>query len=214
MSESKKNPIAFLENMQTSFQKMKFVTVASVVMAVIVSLGSLIAAFSFVTKTGSQVFVLDDGVISTAFRAEGDVQRELESRDQLETFHKLFFNLAPNRETININNAKMLQMADNSAARYLNTLEETQFYRNLIQNGCTQEVIVDSIKLNMTTRPYRAHTYLTRYYNRSSNITKYHMETTCTLSEVQRTMENPHGLFVGNFAVVANSEIETRVIGR
>lgn len=203
--------IKYLNNIKMSFNKMKTVTVAAVVACVVISLGSVAFAYRFATGQREQIYVLDDGSVLQAMRSNNMAQRDEECKEHVTRFHELFFNVSPNTETVNKNAAAALALADKSAYNYFNDLKEKQFYMRLIQNNATQQVIVDSINVNIGVKPYKAVTYLTRYYNRPSGITKYRMVTTCDLAESQRGPTNPHGLIIQRFTVVEDTELETRV---
>lgn len=202
--------IRYLNNIKTSFQKMKAVTVAAVVACVAVCLGSLFMAYRYAEKSKDNIYVLDDGSVLRAIKRNNLAQRDLEAKDHLTRFHELFFNVAPNTETINKNTAKALALADRSAYDYFNDLKEKQFYMRLIQNNASQQVTVDSVKVDMRSVPYRAAVYLTRYYVRQTSVTKYQMTTTCNLAEAPRSETNPHGLTIERFMVASDVEVGTR----
>lgn len=204
------NAIVFLNDIQASFKKMKVITIAACVACAAVAVGSVAVALSFSEAQRDQVYVLDDGSVLMAQRTENMAQRDLEAVAHLTRFHELFYNVAPNTETIKSNIDAAIAMGDESVYKNYNNLKERQFFSTLIQINAIQQVVVDSVKVDMNSKPYRATTYLTRYYVRPSNVTKYSMITTCTLSEVPRSRTNPHGLFIGNFVLRTNDEIETR----
>lgn len=203
--------IRFTGDIQSSFRKMRTVTLAAVAAAALAIVGTVGLSLRFASEnTGDRVYVLDEGSVLAAFRADNGAQRDLEAKNHLTRFHELFFNATPNTETINRNISSALALSDESPYRYFNDLKEQQFYSRLVKNNATQQVYVDSVKVDMGVYPYAARTYLSRYYIRQSNITKYAMETTCVLGEVPRSESNPHGLQIQRFAVLSDREIETR----
>lgn len=210
--EDKNDSIKYLDNIRTSFSRMKTVTVTVAVCCAVVSLGSVFMSYRFAEAQKEQpIYVLDNGSVLQALRSNNMAQRDEECKEHLTRFHELFFNVSPNTETTNKNTAAALALADKSAYDYFSDLKEKQFYMRLVQNNASQQIIVDSIRLNMDSKPYRAAVFLSRYYNRPSGITKYRMVTTCDLAESQRSSTNPHGLTIQRFAVTEDVELETRM---
>ena len=71
------NLIKYFDNIETSFRKMKVITVTSVIACVTVCICSFAIAGWTIIETGNQVFVIDKGSAVMAQRTEEDANRDL-----------------------------------------------------------------------------------------------------------------------------------------
>ena len=204
------NLIKYFDNIETSFRKMKVITITSVIACATVCICSFAIAGWTIIETGNQVFVIDKGSAVMAQRTEEDANRDLEATDHVTRFHELMFNLSPNAESIKRNTDKALVMSDKSAYDYWSDLSERGFYQRLVSANVSQEIVIDSVKLDMNTYPYEARTYGRLFMLRESNITAYQLETTCRLVDVERSPGNPHGMMIEKFRVTRNENLGTR----
>ena len=204
------NLIKYFNNIETSFRKMKFVTVLSICAAALIAVGSVAAAGWFMEKSGQTIFVVDKGSAVMATRDSQDSYRELEAKDHVTRFHELMFNLSPSAESIQRNLDKALVMSDKSAYEYWMDLSERGFYQRLVSANISQEFVADSIKVDMLSYPHTVNTYGKLYMLRESNITAYQFESSCRLVDVERSQTNPHGLMIERFVVTRNDNLGTR----
>ena len=204
------NVIKYFSNIETGFRKMKFVTLASICASVTVALASVAVAISYVGKANDQVFVVENGAAMVASAAPSGAQKDLEVQDHLTRFHELMFNLSPSSESIKRNIDRALIMSDRSAYDYWRDLSERGFYQRLVSANISQQIVVDSVKVNIGSYPYDAVTYGRLFLIRESNITAYQFESTCRLVDVERSQSNPHGLMIEKFIVRRNENIGTK----
>lgn len=184
----------------------KIVIIASVA----ICLGSAYFAYSFVEKQRDQIYVLDQGAVLSAFRSDNGVQKDLEIMNHLYRFHEIFFNTPPNMELIEKNTTQAMELSDRSVLDYYRDLREKQFYTRLISTNSTMQIVVDSVKTNITSYPYPAKTFATIYILRESTITRYRFVSECQITESVRTSKNPHGLLIEKYLVSDFTEEETR----
>ena len=204
------NLIKYFNNIETSFKKMKFVTVLSICAAALIAVGSVAAAGWYMEKSGQTIFVVDKGSAVMATRDSEDSYRELEAKDHVTRFHELMFNLSPSAESIQRNLDRALVMSDKSAYEYWMDLSERGFYQRLISANISQEFVADSIRVDMLSYPHTVNTYGKVYMLRESNITAYQFESSCRLVDVERSQTNPHGLMIERFVVTRNDNLGTR----
>ena len=204
------NLIKYFNNIETSFRKMKFVTVLAVCSAAIVAVGSVVTSGWFIRQSEDTIYVVDKGSAVMAKRNSEDSQRELEAKDHVLRFHELMFNLSPSAESIKRNLDRALIMSDRSAYDYWMDLSEKGFYQRLVSANVSQEFVADSIKVDMLSYPHSVVTYGKLYMLRESNITAYQFESTCRLVDVERSQSNPHGLMIERFRVRRNDNLGTR----
>ena len=203
--------IKYFETVETSFRKMKFITVASIVSGIVIALGSVFIAGRMTLSGSDNIYVIDRGSAVMAARSGEDAYRDLETRDHIERFHELMFNLSPNAESIRRNLDRALTMSDRSAYEYWSDLSERGFYSRMVSANISQEIVIDSVRVDMSSYPYQARTYAKIYMLRESNITAYDFESSCRLVDVQRSRSNPHGLMIEKFRVIRNENIGTRM---
>ena len=204
------NLTKYFNNLDTSFRKMKFVTVLALAAATIIAVGSTAVSGWFMEKVNGTIYVVDKGSAVMASRSSEDSHRELEAMDHVSRFHELMFNLSPSAESIQRNLDRALVMSDKSAYDYWMDLSERGFYQRIVSANISQEFVADSIKVDMLSYPHEVRTYGKLYLLRESNITAYQFESTCRLVDVERSQTNPHGLMIERFSVTRNDNIGTR----
>ena len=204
------NIIKYFDNIDSSFRKMKFLTIAALICAGAVCIGSVgIAAWSS-EHARQTVYVIDKGSAVMARRTPEDANRDMEAADHVTRFHELMFNLAPSSESIKRNVDRALTMSDRSAYDYWMDLSERGFYQRLVSANISQEFVTDSVNVDMLSYPHAVTTYGKLYMLRESNITAYQFESTCRLVDVERSQNNPHGLMIERFVVTRNDNLGTR----
>ena len=156
------------------------------------------------------IFVLDNGATFSASAQNESVSREDEVRHHVETFHRLMFDVAPSNEMIKRNLEAALYLADQSAFKYYNDLQETGFYSRLTSTNSFQQIDIQEVKVDMSVYPYQVMVRGEQYLTRETNITKYSFVSRCQVANSVRSKENLHGLMIERFEVIENDIIETR----
>jgi conjugative transposon TraK protein len=202
--------IKYFDTIETSFRKLKFITVASIASGVVIALGAVYISGQQMLSNNDNIYVIDRGSAVMAARSGQDAYRDLEVKDHIERFHELMFNLSPNSESIKRNLDRALVMSDKSAYDYWSDLSERGFYSRIVSANISQEIVIDSVKVDMSSYPYQAKTYAKVFMLRESNITAYDFESSCRLVDVERSPSNPHGLMIEKFRVSKNENMGTR----
>lgn len=212
--EEKRSVLSLVKASNTitsSIANLRFVAVAALVGAFLtaaVCVGYTIYSFS---ESGKKIYVLDKGQVLTASRQDVRITRGDEVEAQSERFHTLFFTGTPNREVMNRNINEALELCgDRSVYDYYNDIDESGFYRRLSQNNAIQEIIVDSVRYDIKSYPYRVVTFSTLYLTRTSVITKNLLITRMNMIDVPRNERNLNGLKIEEFEVLRNDEIDRR----
>ncbi len=198
------------KGIESSFTKLRFVTISCLVGAFLCCVGSVVYSLSVVTGMGDKIYVLDDGNAMSATRQDVSVTRADEVRAQSEKFHKLFFGIVPNSDIVSKNLQAALELADRSAYNYYNNLSERDFYKQMIGAGANQWFELDSVRTDMRRQPYLVMTYGKLWVLRESNLTKSSFVSQCNMVNVARTPQNLNGLQIERFEVIKNEVIETR----
>ena len=202
--------IKYFDTIETSFRKLKFITVASIASGVVIALGAVYISGQQMLSNNDNIYVIDRGSAVMAARSGQDAYRDLEVKEHIERFHELMFNLSPNSESIKRNLDRALVMSDKSAYDYWSDLSERGFYSRIVSANISQEIVIDSVKVDMSSYPYQAKTYAKVFMLRESNITAYDFESSCRLVDVERSPSNPHGLMIEKFRVSKNENMGTR----
>jgi len=188
----------------------KFITVVAVIAAALVAGAAMYLYTSQVAQLQNRVYVLDNGTSFSAHAQDQSITRKDEVADHVRTFHEFMFNLPPSTEMITRNLNRALEMADMSAYRYYNDLQESGFYRRLTSTNSYQQIDIQSIDIEMNTYPYAVIVRAYQYVNRESNISQFSLVTRCRVANAVRTPNNLHGLMIEDFDVIENKLIETR----
>lgn len=194
-----------------SFRKLKFVTVACLVCVFATALGAIVYTSRTLSDSQNKVYVVDRGQAFSASREGAGVNRAAEVEHMSRYFHSLFFNVSSNMDVVQSNvETALMYCADNSTAKYYGDLKEQGFYRNIQSAQAVQEIIVDSVKVNMKQYPYRVVTYSSLYITRPSVMVKSALVTQMSMIDVTRDSFNPNGLKIEDFSVPLNKEVERR----
>lgn len=205
------NVVKYFNTVEASFKRTKLMTISVVVMAVVISLGSLVYASTFVASHADNIYVLDKGSAYSATLMGAElVDRAIEAEDHVRRFHEYMFDLSPSSESIKRNIETAVEMCDQSAYNYYLDQQEHGYYTRLIQTNTSQYIVIDSVKVNMYVYPYQEKTYGRIFVMRESNITSYDFSSSGRLVDVGRSKANPHGLMLEQFAVERYNRIETR----
>ena len=202
--------IRFQKSIEASFRRTKFLTGMTILLCSLVAVVSVFASYSFAREQKAQIYVLDKGQSFLALQSDGMATKDLEIIDHVTRFHELFFNMAPNANAIIQNVNRALVLSDKSVYDYYSDLSEQGFYTRLVQANITQQMVVDSVQVDIGTYPYTARCYAHQYMIRESNITTYEFESTCQLMEISRSKDNPHGLMIEKFVVARNESLGTK----
>lgn len=215
MSDNSKQTNGIIHQMDTltrSFFVMKGITYCSVICMALCGIVGFYLYSAKVTDVYSKVYVLDNGTAFSASVQDASITKEDEVRDHVQRFHELMLNIPPNTEMIKRNLERAMDMADRSAYKYYNDLQEKGFYKRLISTNSYQQLDIkpDGIQVDLSSHPYKVVVRGTQYVVRDSNISQYSFVSTCTVSNAVRTSINLHGLMINDFVVIENNLIETR----
>ena len=214
MEENKtKNVPSLLETTTTitaSFGRLKFIAVAAVIAACLTAIACVGYTLYTIGESQKQVFVIDKGQVLTASRENASISLKDRIEFQSKTFHQLMFTVSPNREVVKNNVERALEISDKSAYNYYQDLNEKKFYQRMYQANASQDIRIDSVKIDISRHPYRVATYATLTITRESNISRSSLLTRCSMIDVDMNRKNREGLQIEDFEVLRNDIIETR----
>lgn len=112
----------------------------------IVSIGSLLTSLiivgmvlSYAHKSAmierKKIYILDGATPLTASQSDVELNLEIEAKAHIELFHQLFFTLPPDDKYMHRNIEKAMYLADESALKQYNTLNEQGFYSSILSSS-------------------------------------------------------------------------------
>ncbi len=130
----------------------------------------------------------------------------IEIHRYIENFHQYFFNLPPDNDYIKWTVGKAMYMADGTALKQKQALDENGFYSDIISSSAVCTIICDSIQFDEHTRKFSY--YGTQIIKRRTRDLKRTMLTTGYVENVPRTQNNPHGLMITNWRTLENKDLD------
>lgn len=163
-------------------------------------------AVSMVTSERQQIYVLDGDIPFLARRAELEANFLMEAKAHVNLFHHYFFTLPPDDSYIKWTVGKAMYMADGSALKQKQALDESGFYNNLVSSSSFCTIVCDSIVLDESSKRFTY--YGKQYIKRPSRLQKRSIVTSGFLENVQRSENNPHGLMISRWKTLENNDIK------
>ena len=199
-----------MTNIETSFKQIRMYVFLFAIFCCIVTVCAVIASFSFAREQREKIYVLDGGKsLMMALSQDLSQNRPAEAREHVRRFHELFFSLSPQKDAIEHNINRALQLADKSAYHYYVDFAERGYYNRLISGNINQVVHVDSVVCDFAAYPYKVRTYARQLIIRESNVTERSLVTSCSLQNTGRSDDNPNGFIIEQFTVLENKDIRS-----
>ncbi|MCM1491088.1 MAG: conjugative transposon protein TraK [Muribaculum sp.] len=162
-------------------------------------------AFAMVTSEREQIYVIDGEIPFLAERAQLETTYEIEAKAHVNLFHQYFFNLPPDNEYIEYSIEKALYLADGSALKQKQSMQEKGFFSDLVSSSAVCTVMCDSIIINHDNNEFTY--YGTQIIKRRTSQIKRSLVTSGNLRSMQRSKNNPHGLLITNWKTLENKDI-------
>lgn len=198
-----------MKNIDTAFQYVRTFTFAIVIGCLLLCGFVLYKSYQLAAITQSKVYVLANGKALEAMAADRKDNIPVEARDHVKTFHIDFFTLDPDDKVIQSNIAKALYLADGSAKRQYEDLKENGYYSNIITGNISQQIVVDSVAVNINQYPYYFKCYGTQKIIRATSISYRNLITEGYLRNVSRSDNNPHGFLIEHWNMLENKDLKT-----
>ena len=187
--------------------RLALMTVLLTIVGNVVICGFLIAyGAKLISEERKQVYVLDGSIPFLAQRTKEEANFVMEAKADIQLFHQYFFNLAPDDDYIKWTLGKALYMADGSALKQKQGMDESGFFNDVVSSSATCTIICDSIKLDEKTRKFTY--YGTQTIRRPSRTLRRTLITTGGLINAPRTENNPHGLLITNWRTLKNIDLD------
>lgn len=195
------------KNIDTAFQHIKRFSIFLILANALVMCFCVYKSYQLVEASQNRVHILYNGKVLEALASDRQSNLPVELRDHIKTFHQYFFTLSPDEKAIQAGVTKALYLADESAKKAYDNLKEQGFFSNLISANISQEIVVDSIRLDMNSYPYPFTCYATQKLVRSSSTVFRKLVTQGQVRDIKtQTDNNPHGFLIQRWETVSNTD--------
>lgn len=195
-----------LKNIETAFKHVKIFTYLLIAACMVISCFAMYKSYQAANMAARHIYILANGKALEAFAADRKDNIPVEAKDHISMFHHYFFTLDPDEKVINANISKALYLADESAKNQYNDLKEKSYYNNLISGNISQQVVIDSVRLDINQYPYYFKCYATQKLIRSTSTVNRSLITQGFLRNVTRSDNNPHGFLIQHWETIANKD--------
>lgn len=162
-----------LTNIESSFRRIRMMLAAFVCCCTLVTGYALWSSYRFAERQREKIYVLDGGKsLMLALSQDLSQNRPAEAREHVRRFHELFFGLSPQKDAIEHNINRALQLADRSAYHYYVDFAEKGYYNRLISGNINQAVRVDSVLCDFFRLPLQGPYLCPADDIRQSNVTE------------------------------------------
>lgn len=198
------------KNIDTTFRHIRLFTALVVVGSITLCCFTVWKSYRMVSDIQGKIYILANGKALEAYAEERKDNVPVEARDHIKTFHRFFFTLSPDEQSIREYVGKALYLADASAKKEYDNLTEKGFYTGVISGNISQEISVDSIKVNTAVYPYFFRCHATQHITRTTSTVLRSLITEGFLRNVPRSDNNPHGFLIEKWVTVENKDIKVQ----
>jgi conjugative transposon TraK protein len=195
------------KNIDTAFGHIRTFTLMVVISACVFCCFTIYKSLKSIEAAQSRVYILESGKILEAYASPRSENIAVEARDHIASFHRLFFTLDPDDKAIQSSLAKALYLADGSAKKQYDDLRESGYYTGIISGNISQQLLIDSIKVQTGTYPYTFQCVAVQRIIRPTSIVSRRLITQGALRTVSRSDNNPHGFLIEKWITLENKDI-------
>jgi len=195
------------QNLDTSLKTMRIVLVAVVVCSSLFCTFIFLKSMTLVEESREKVYLLSQGDALELVRSRnGNDNIKAEIKSHIEMFHQFFYNLDPDPVDIKTRIGKALYLIDESGLQIDSKRKEKLYYHQLVDGSISTRVYIDSIvPIQDKNGKYTCKVYAWQKFIRSSRVTNKRIDSECTIRNVARTDNNPHGFLIEKYRLINNS---------
>lgn len=198
-----------LRNIDTAFQHVRLFTLVIIAGCIFAICFTVYKSFELIRTSQDRIYILSNGKALEAWSAERKDNIPVEARDHVRMFHYHFFTLDPDDKVIQANINRALYLADASAKRQYDNLKENRYYSNVISGNISQEINIDSIRIDTNQYPFYFQCHARQRLLRTTSIVTRSLVTEGFLRNVSRSDNNPHGFLIERWNTLENRDIKT-----
>lgn len=180
--------------------------VLTVIGCVIICGFTLYQSAKLVSQERDQIYILDGDIPFLAERSIQEANFVMEAKAHIQLFHQYFFNLPPDDDYIKWTLSKAMYMADGTALKQKQAMDENGFYSDIISSSAVCTIKCDSIQFNEKEHKFKY--YGTQLIKRRSRDLKRSIVTIGEIENVPRTQNNPHGMLITNWRTLENKDLD------
>jgi conjugative transposon TraK protein len=197
-----------LKNIDSAFKFIRGFCLLLVTGSLLTCCYSIYKSAAAVTEAKQKIYILANGKILEAFAADRKDNIPVEARDHIKMFNQYFFTLDPDDKVIESNLTKALYLADASAKRAYDNLKENGYYANVISGNISQQISIDSIRLDLNQYPFYFRCFGMEKIIRPTSTVTRDLITEGYLRNVSRSDNNPHGFLIERWNTIENKDIK------
>lgn len=198
-----------LTNIDTAFRHIRLFSLVLIICCVTCVCFTIYKSYELISESQERIYILSNGKALEAWSAERKDNIPVEGRDHVKMFHYNFFTLDPDDKVIQGNIMRALYLADASAKRQYDNLKENRYYSNIISGNISQEINIDSIRVDIDQYPFYFRCYAQQRLIRTTSIVTRSLITEGYLRNVSRSDNNPHGFLIEKWNTLENRDIKT-----
>jgi conjugative transposon TraK protein len=198
-----------LKNIDTAFKHIRLFSIVMIIACIALCCFTVYKSFKVVQETQARIYILANGKVLEAFSSERKDNIPVEARDHVRMFHYHFFTLHPDDKVIQANIKRALYLADKTAQTQYDNLKENSYYANIISGNVSQEILIDSIKVDINHYPFYFRCIARQKIIRATSIVTRSLVTEGFLRNVLRSDNNPHGFLIERWTTLENKDIKS-----
>ena len=198
-----------MKNIDSAFRLIRSFTLIIIIGSLALCGFALYKSYQLVTRMQSKVYILANGKALETYAADRKDNISVEARDHVKTFHQYFFTLDPDEKVIQTNLLRALYLADASAKRAYDNLQENGYYSNIISGNISQQISIDSVQVDTNQHPYYFRCYATQSIIRTTSLVLRSLLTEGYLRSVNWSDNNPHGFLIERWTILDNRDIKS-----
>lgn len=198
-----------LKNIDSAFKHIRSFSFLLIVGCIVLCCYTIYKSYQIVQNTQGRIYILANGKAIEAFSAERKDNIPVEARDHVRMFHYYFFTLHPDDKVIQGNIKRALYLADATAQTQYDNLRENSYYANIISGNVSQEIQIDSIKVDIDQYPFYFKCSAKQKIIRATSIVTRSLITEGFLRNVLRSDNNPHGFLIERWNTLENKDIKS-----
>lgn len=200
-----------LRNIDSAFKHIRLFSLVLIVSCMVMVCFTVYKSFQLINQAQQRIYILSNSKALEAWSAQRKDNIPVEARDHVRMFHHHFFTLDPDEKVIQANITRALYLADESAKRQYDNLKENRYYSNIISGNISQEINLDSIRIDTEMYPFYFRCHAHQKLIRTTSIVTRSLITEGYLRNVSRSDHNPHGFLIEKWNTLENKDIKTEM---
>ncbi|PWT74952.1 MAG: conjugative transposon protein TraK [Bacteroidetes bacterium] len=198
------------KNIDTAFRHIRAFSILFLLGCIGITCFTQYRSFVQLERNRNTIYILANGELLKACAVDRKDKLDVEIRHHVSEFHLYFFTLDPDEKIIDRNITKALYLADASAKAQYDNLKESGYYTSLISGNISQRIEIDSIEVNLDTKPFYFRCYAKEKLIRTTSILTRSLLTEGLIRDnLSQSDNNPHGFLIERWLILENKDLKT-----